>query len=82
MYYESEDFHIQMLQVVDDLYDKPISVSGPFLVFSLKEWLVMKRNGYGIAQWTNKEIKNRDKETGFIGTKNGVDCYVLKLLGT
>ena len=44
--------------------------------YSLEMWKEMRKEKYFMAQWTDEEIENRDKDTGIIGIKNGVECYV------
>lgn len=46
------------------------------LSFSLKEWKTARWAGTDWAQWTDKQLKDRNKKTGLIGTKLGIDCYV------
>lgn len=42
------------------------------LIFNKGEWLMNP-----IFQWTEEEIDAADSR-GFIGTKNGVDCYLAR----
>jgi len=40
-------------------------------------WKAMREyTSFCFAKWTDEEIEGYNKETGFIGQKCGVDCYV------
>lgn len=46
-----------------------------YLVFNRSEWL-----SDALFKWTAEEIDSADKETGLIGRKHGVDCYLARPL--
>ena len=47
-----------------------------YLIYPKRWWLVDP-----IFKWSEEDINNAD-EKGFIGSKNGVDCYLTKNLST
>lgn len=50
-----------------------IKIDNLFLVFNRQEWLMQ-------GWWTELELAKAD-ESGFIGTKYGIDCYLPKYFG-
>jgi len=48
------------------------------LIQSVNGWKRSREIGMCYAQWTDEEIGNFDKETGLIGIKCGIECYVQK----
>lgn len=47
-------------------------------VHSFYGWKILREGGWCFAQWTDKELENYNKDSGLIGTKCGIDCYVTK----
>jgi hypothetical protein len=49
----------------------------PKIANSIDTWKLFREQKWSYAQWSDEELKNYDKETGLIGVKCGIECYVL-----
>ena len=46
------------------------------LTYSLKEWMDLRdKTDLPYAKWSDSELSNHDKQTGYIGQKVGIHCY-------
>jgi hypothetical protein len=43
---------------------------------TIQSWKLLREYGVDLAQWTDNELDNHDPETGLIGEKLGIMCYV------
>jgi len=50
----------------------PLPISIWQLHFPVEIW----KSPNMIIKWTDEELNAADKETGFIGNRNGVNCYI------
>ena len=46
------------------------------LTFSIPVWKTFRDFGISNANFTDEEFENYNKETGYIGIKEGISCYV------
>ena len=46
------------------------------LIFSKETWLLLVGKGVPYTDYTEDEINNHNQDTGYIGTRHGVDGYV------
>ncbi|MGR3179499.1 MAG: hypothetical protein ACUZ8E_15760 [Candidatus Anammoxibacter sp.] len=54
-------------------YPKPDNYS---LIFGIAGWKRLRKSGFKCAQWTNKQLKDYNQKTGFIGKMGDIDCYI------
>lgn len=60
-----------ILEAVDNLYEV-------MQVHCFDIWKLLRECGrYGWASWTDEELRNYNRETGLIGKKDGVFCYMV-----
>lgn len=52
--------------------DKPTKIAN-----SVEIWKLYRDQKFCYANWTDKELENYDKDSGLIGVKCGIECYVL-----
>lgn len=52
--------------------------AGKKLYFGFNGWRSVRHLSKLYPHWTDEELKNADKWTGFIGNRNGLDCYLTK----
>ena len=52
-----------------------------YQIHLIRTWQLMRdHKNFCFAKWTDEELKNHDKDNGFIGNKCGVGCYVSILI--
>lgn len=67
-----------LAQVIKQLDKMPYPKDKPYQVHPISTWQTLRNNtDLCFAQWSDEQLSNYDKETGLIGNKCGVDCYVM-----
>lgn len=71
------EFNIKYLyEVAEAMKNEPIPLPDPYLAFTYKAWQIIRYQNIGY-DFSDEELNAADKETGYIGNKNGVSCYML-----
>ena len=70
------DYNSYLIQLVHQLEE---SKQTHRLELTMNVWMQLRNEKYSPAQWSDTELFEYNKETGFIGVKDGISCYIVTL---
>lgn len=72
-------FPINILaEAIKQLTEMPIPKTAYYHVASIDTWQIMRDSAnLCFAQWSDEQLSNYNKESGYIGNMCGMECYIL-----